>query len=232
MIFTSLDKITRSVLLQRQLPIHYYVQYLKNAADCFRELHYDTLRIVNEVVLPVDANGFMAFPCDYIALVKLGLPIGQFVQPLHQQPGLHGLTNGIVPSPLLDGPATGGVNVNDAGEVVGGFYAYSDAYLADTYKVIKTREGIQLNPAYGVRQVYLSYVGSPAYCNAASKVDPLAQETIEAYQKWKHSPNADNWQSPEGQQYKLARKRLKARVNPLTPEDILRSFSANNKPTL
>lgn len=231
--FTSLDTITRSVLQQRQLPIHYYLQYLKFASDCFRELHFDTLRVVNEVVLPVGDDGFVPFPCDYVDYVKIGLPLGQMVKPLHQATGLSGLEDTSPALPVFGDPLFDeSLHTNDNGEVIGRYYSYSDDLLQDTYKVVKSRGGIQLNKALAVQEIYLSYISDGTYCDAATKVDPLAQEAIETYQKWKCSRNADNWQSPEGQLHKTAIKRLRARLSGLTLDDIKRSLYAATKPTL
>ena len=47
MVFTTIDTIIRRSLLNNSLPIHWYTQELFSAAECLRELNFDTLKIIN-----------------------------------------------------------------------------------------------------------------------------------------------------------------------------------------
>lgn len=232
--WTSLDAITRSVLQQRQLPIHYYLQYLKYASDMFRELHFDTLRVVNAKRLPVSATGTVQLPCDFVDYTKVGIEIGQMVRPLHNEDGINRLPNvdangrpTIYPEAssgaMLSG---GGAGMSDRGESLGGYPSYHDGLLQDTFKLLPERNIIQLNQAVGAGSVILEYVSDGTYCDAATKVDVLAQKTIEDYQKWQASPSRDNEYSPEAKKFFHSWKNLRARKNPMTMEDIKRSVNS------
>lgn len=241
--YTSLDSIVRSVLQQRQLPIHYYLQYLKYAADCFRELHYSSLRVVHARMLPVDPKT-MAFdlPCDYVDYVKVGIPVGQFITPLHYQQGINRLasTNSQGQAQLFP-PIVGdvvsvalpGINFNEYGENLGRWFGYSDGLLGDTFKEIRERNIIQLNQSItGLTEAYLEYISDGTYANAATKVDPLAKKTIESYMKWQESPSCDDIFSREGKKYAADLRELRARKNPMTIEDIKRSFRKGQRASI
>lgn len=235
--FISLDAITRSVLQQRQLPIHYYLQYLKHAADCFREFHYDTLRVINPVRLPVSPTGVVQLPCDYVDFVKIGVEVGQMVKPLYQSDAINRLDKlDTAGKPINYPDADGGgiiagsnITQNDNGEFIGRIYGFSNKVLDDTYKVIPERNIIQINQSLGLTEIILEYISNGTQKNNFTKVDVLAQNAIECYMKWQASPSADNEYSAEAKKFTQACRKLRARKNPLTAADILRSYKSGIK---
>src|ERR1051325_10022357 len=86
MTWYSLDMITRSILMQRGYPIHWYIDFLKYSTECLRELTFDVLKVINSVKLPVNSYKAVTLPCNYVDWVKVGYATGQWVHPLAQGP--------------------------------------------------------------------------------------------------------------------------------------------------
>jgi hypothetical protein len=94
--YTSLDAITRRYLLEKRLTLHWYVQSASLAASCLRQLHIDTLKIVNTVELTVDGTGgtyTATLPNDFQDYITIGSKTGQFVRNLPQREGISRLQN-------------------------------------------------------------------------------------------------------------------------------------------
>jgi len=240
--FTSVDTITRSVLIQKRLPLHYYLQILKYSCDCLRELYFDSLLIVNTVELTVNQEGhFVDLPCDYVDFTKVGVRRGQFVQPITQRDSLNRLQNHDTTGNVIDygGVATANFefpfwpgywlfqNIDDLGENLGRLYGFNTGAARNGFKVIRERGQMQLTETFNSPTLILEYISDGQTVNNASKVDPLAQSTIEAYDKWKISKNSDIEQSPEGLAYFNQRRILRARKNELTPWDIRQIIYSN-----
>ena len=243
MIYTTLDKIIRRVLLQKRLPIHYYVEFLVHASNAVRELSYDSLRVINTIELTPNQYWAIDLPCDYVDWVQVGMKQGQFVQPITQRDSINPLvqqlpngqptTYGAANSVNLDFPFWPGYwmfqNIDDLGENVGRLYGYNTGYGNNGFKVIPERGQIQLTETYDGGTIMLDYISDGQQADNATRIDPLAQSTIEAYINWKRSPNADVDNSPEGVSFVNQRKLLRARKNDLTPWDIRQILYRNYK---
>lgn len=71
---------------------------------------------------------------------------------------------------------------------------------------------------------FMEYIGDGNTCDAATKVHPYAQKTIETYVIWKKSPNKDNEFSAEGNEYARELKKLRARFSDMGEEDFQEIF--------
>lgn len=238
--YTSLDTITRSVLLQKGLPLHWYVQFLKYAADAVRELSFDSMRAISAVSLPIDQRNFAAnLPCDYVDWIKIGVPQGQFVQPLVQRLSVNRLTNfntqglpvsyGDAQTVNMDFPFWPGYwmfqNVDDLGENVGRLYGYNTAFTNNFFKVIPERGQIQFAETLQQKVCVLEYISSGQTTSNATKIDPLAQAAVEAWMDWKYKLHAGrrfniNDVEEAFRYYKIELRRFRARKNEMTPWDI------------
>jgi len=240
MTYTSLDTITRSVLLQKGLPLHWYVQFLKYAGDAVRELSFDSMRAISTVTLPIDQRDFAAnLPCDYIDWIKVGVPQGQFVQPLWQRQTINRLTNytstgqptsyGDAQTVNMDFPFWPGYwmfqNIDDLGENVGRLYGYNTAFSNNFFKVIPERGQIQFAETLANNTCVLEYISSGQAVSNATKIDLQAQEVIEARMDWKYKLHAGRKFS-QGEieaafgHYKIELRRYRARKDDITCWDI------------
>jgi hypothetical protein len=239
----TLDGIVRSCLLQSEKTIHWYLPYLKAGSDCLRELTFDTLEVINTIRLQLNSYKAVGLPCDFVDWVKVGIPQGQFVQPLLQREGINRLNNFDdngrkttynLPDPdnqdVLDANM---INVNglwienhfnDKGENVGRYFGIGAGSEPDTFKVLRERSEIQFNEALGQEDdpIILEYISDGQTSNAATKIHPYAQRTIETYIFWKNSPNANNEKSPEAMQYHEAHRILRGRLSDITGDDLIR----------
>jgi hypothetical protein len=241
--YTSLDTITRSVLLQKGLPLHWYVQFLKYAADSIRELCFDSMRAINTVSLPIDQRDFTSdLPCDYVDWVKVGVPQGQFVQPLVQRLSMNRLTNftsqgqpttyGDANSVNMDFPFWPGYwmfqNIDDLGEQVGRLYGYNTAFTNNTFKVLPERGQIQFCESLCQPVCILEYISSGQTMSNSTKIDPQCQAAVEAYMDWKYKSHSKRFSPGEAEQafghYKIELRRFRARKDELTCWDIRQSI--------
>lgn len=235
----SLDQISRRWLLEQGLPIHFYAEGLYQAATCLRELSFDALKIINFANLPVDSTGNIYTPEDFVDDLAVTLPLGQSLASLPKQDWitpirLHdSVTGEFVPYQgqglNVDGSRTfwgfpGGWgtwswNVNSFGESTGGYFGASGGTNSG-YQVFKAQRRIQLSEDLINTNVVLLYISDGQSADAATQIDPLAFATINAFIRWQRSNNRDNKDSPEGRLFYNERRRLIARLDPLTTEDV------------
>lgn len=203
MIFTSLDNIVNSLLLQKSLPIHYYLQFLKYTADAQRELYFSTSRIVNVTELTISKQDYTAqLPCDYVDWTKVGVKKGQFIRPIYERDEINRMqaklpdgqtttftNNGNATLPDAPFPFWPGfwlwTNFDDLGENIGRQFGFSAADEADGFKIIQERNQIQFTESFRGCTVVMEYIGDGQCVDNASRVDPQAQAVIEAYADWK-----------------------------------------------
>jgi len=245
MTWTSINAIVRRTLLAKRLPIHYYVEFLVHATTCLRELSFDTLKVINTVELKLDAGGAVTVPDDFQDWVAVGQRIGQKVRPLAQTNTITQLTNSdstgaVIPygqseiAPLdafTTWPAAFyWTNINEFGEYLGRAYGYdTEAASPNGFKFFRERNQIQFLETLTSQTIVLDYISDGQNADNATKVNPYAQSTIEAFINWKRSPNADNDQSPEARTYIHQRKLLRARLAGITIPDIHRAIQSAYK---
>lgn len=239
MILSTLDTIVRRGLLESNLPIHYYLEYMVHSATCLRELSFDTLKIVNTIELPVNEYGAVDLPDDFVDDVAVSLPGGTALQPLPHQDWINPIrynnsSTGQYQLPTRPSQNAAGTddsffwgsagwlwywNVNDFGEPTGRFFG-STGGTNRGYKVIKERRQIQMSFDYSGDSIILQYISDGQNVNAASQIDTQAIQTIRAWQEWKHSPNANNEYSPEAMSFWNRKKTLRSRLSGLTLVDV------------
>lgn len=160
------------MLLKREVPMHYYFPWLKLATDCYRELHFDTLR-VSERKLVTATNGWIKFPHSFVDCISVWADGDDQETPI----------------PILE--------IDRAGE--------------------RLRIGWNSGWAHDGKYI-LEYLTDGNDCDAATRVHPYAQMTIEDYVVWKKSPNRDRNNSSEAMAYFDSHKILRSRLNDLTEE--------------
>lgn len=232
--YTTLDKIIRRELLARRLPMHYYVEFLVHASTCLRELTFDSLRIVNTVELTLNSYYAADLPCDYVDWTKIGLKMGQFVQPITQRDSINRLHNynnqgQIIPytDPAqvdFEFPFWPGYwmfqNINDLGENLGRLYGFNTGIVPDGFKILPERNQIQFLESARDTTYVLEYISDGQTSDNASQIDQYAWSTVEAFIDWKRTVNAANDHSPEAFNYKNQRRLLRARMSEITSWDI------------
>lgn len=249
MIFSNVDSIVRRTLLEKGLSIHYYLEFLLHTTAAIRELSFDSLQIVNTLSLPINEYNAIYLPGDFVDDVGLSLGTGTILRQLHRNDAINPLryhdstaTYIAPPSPGADvnGQTFYGLrglgwywNINEYGEPTGRYFGARGASDRDGYKVIRERRQIQLSNTVGCDTAILVYISDGQSIDNASQVDVLAYSTIQAYDAWKRSPNADMKDSPQARTYYNEKRTLRARKDEISVTDIIqivrRSYTAAMK---
>jgi len=249
----SLDTIVKGVLLKKGYPIHWYLSFLVFARNCLRELMFDDLHVIESVLVTVNSYGAIPFPQGFADLVKIGMPVGQYIRPLVQDDRITNLPNinskgEIVPyyqqnnnpdprqnallgiENLNTWETYGGWNYefptyDNFGENLGRLYGFR-SIGNDTYKVIWERCIIQLNESFISKQISLDFIGDGSCCDSATKIHPYAIATIEAYIEWQCKDTNRNYANAEAEKqwYLHERKILRGRKSDVTIPGIKRSI--------
>lgn len=251
--YVTLNGLTRSYLQQCRKPIHWYARFLKYASDCLRELRFDSLQIINTTRIDVDEFWQAELPADMIdpkAWCKVGVQVGQFVRPLIPRDGINRLANRSTTDgthevyPNVTDSTDGslgnivwwGINSNKNGEDVGGYYGLGAGSEPDTFKIIEERNVIQLNQDITNSKIVLEYISDGSFTNAATKIPPYAQKTIEAYIDWMYKEHSKSFGAYDAERAKIEfghqHGRLRARKNELDPETVTRIINRNRKASL
>lgn len=234
------------MLLQKGLPLHWYVQMLKYSADCIRELSFDSMRAISTVTLPISPVTFATdLPCDYVDWIKVGVPQGQFVQPLVQRLTINRLTDYTTQgqptaypggdSKSLEFPFWPGYwmfqNVDDLGEQVGRLFGYNTSFTNNSFKVIPERGQIQFCQNLCSEVCVLEYISSGQTTSNSTKIDPQCQAAVEAYMDWKYKSHSRRFSPAEAEQafghYKIELRRFRARKDDITCWDIRNTIYRN-----
>lgn len=250
MILTNLDQICRRTLLEKGLPIHYYVEMLVHSSACIRELSFDSLQIINTVELPVDDYGAVDLPGDFVDDLGLSMPGGMLnpiphndsITPLRYHDEEGNFTTPPTPNYEKWGSLAYGFypgwffywNINDYGEPTGRYFGARGASDRFGYKVIKDRRQIQLTGfSSNFGSVVLMYISDGQSVDAATQIDTESFSSIQAWINWKRSPNSDNPFSPEAKMFDNNKRLLRARKDDLTKVDLIhivrRSYTATMK---
>jgi len=124
-------------------------------------------------------------------------------------------------------------NINDYGEPTGRYFGATGEGKMNTYTLVKERRQIQLSQTFTSTTATLLYVSDGQSADAATQIDVAAIDAIQAFIRWKRSPNKDNENSPEGRTYHNQRRLCRARLDDMTITDlryiILKAYSAAMK---
>lgn len=238
MVLATIDEIVRRGLLENNLPIHFYSEFLFHGCTCIRELNYDTLQIVNTVNLPTNEYAAADLPDDFDDDIAVCIPSADRLLPLPKQDNLnpiriHSTTSGQF-VPYIDQDANSDNpnvfygfaagynyywNVNEYSEFTGRRFG-AHGGIMQGYKIVKSRRQIQLSDNFIDNNIYLMYISNGQSVDNATQIDYKAFQTIRAYQDWMRSPNRGNENSPEGRKFLNQKRLLKARLNDLTKADV------------
>jgi len=218
--YKSLHEIANSVLFQKGYSIHWYVQVLKHAADCLRELQFDVIGNIRTRKLELNNYGSVELPCDYVDYVRIGTPWGGNVRPAALSFGGNRLVN-------LDEKGNkvpyGGSNWTYGNEY--GAWLYPDGLHltpqreTDGFMIVNERREVQFTNYREGGFIILDYITDGSEIDNATQVDPYAQKTIETYAEWKMKIGSED---EYNKQYRI----LRGRKNDITPASVRASMQA------
>jgi hypothetical protein len=226
--FESLDNITREALIEKGLPIHYYVQYLSYGISCLRELNWDTLNTIKTYYLPINDYNACTIPADASDILAVGHIVNGRLVPWMQDDSIarhYYIENGKkLPFPSESEQVTG--VVTDGDEHLGRLFNHGAGISPYRYKLMTERNEIQLASATADRQIAAECITDGMTLDASNKIHPYAIQAIKNYQTWHYRLNNRSFglgdrQEAENQYYNELRK-LRGRLSDLTIQDIIR----------
>lgn len=230
---TKLDSIVRNVLLQKNLPMHYYIRFLSWGLDAMREIELDAIGGIKSQELEVDNLKQVKIPCDYVDWVRVGTKSGQYILNMGITKNFNRMLNmpdGVI-TPYGAPPNSTQVSdfdypfvenwYNDHGEALGKVYGGLGT-AQDEFQVIKERGVIQLNTNFVEgSKVVLDYIyfddGS-----ASSYIHRYAEAVVQSFIEYKficHLPKANPYDKREASDnYDNEVRKFYARINDLDIE--------------
>lgn len=234
--YTTLDKIVRGFLAQKQWSIHYYIQCMVYAQRCLEELHFDTLGIINTTKLSINSMGIAKLPCDYLDFCMVGISNGQYISPLSQRNRMNRLNNFEASDEILSSDSelftslfgAGNFNwFNDNMEMTGRIYG-SAGNQSRSFLIIPEREEIEFDRNLGATHAIMTYISDGSECNAATRITPYSKSTFEAYMELQHRKShrsyGDSAIAFAEQQVTKQHRILRSRSNDITLTDIKNSY--------
>lgn len=238
--FITLNSIADSWLLKREYPDHWYLIALKHATDCVRNLRITSLPIVKTAVLTVNEYGAIDYPVDYSSMVRLGVRNGQFVIPLVQSRG----SMNRVPNRDANGQevpyGTPSVRTNAYMWMVNWYntglyrgvnstnFGHGAGYESDLFQEFPERQQIQISEEMIGKTVVLDYIPDLNSCDHLTQIPAFAQPCIEQWITWQIKENNRSYSKgeckDEERMFNKQRDILRAQIEPLGKEDILRIF--------
>ena len=247
--FANLDMIAKRILLERGLPIHYYIEVIFHCASAVRWLNQDTLKMINVANIPVNDYYAIDLPSDFQDDIGLYYSAGATLQQLPKRYDLNPLRVNNVdtgefepqvnPTRDQNGELTFGFdgaafwfwNISDYGEPTGRFFGASGGTTSG-YRVFKERRQIQLADRSDADSVILVYISNGRSADNATTIDWAAFRAISTYTDWQMSANATDDRSPEARTWWNARRHLRANLSDLTKTDILNIVRNSYKATI
>lgn len=247
----TIDQIIKETLLDKGYSMHFYFRFFNHAQRCIRELEMDTMGKIEAEVFKADQFNSIALPSDVTDVVRVGIRNGIYIQPLVNNENMNITENLDANGNQIAYPSynsdlqtdsmlyytlytQGNLYVNDKGEHIGRRFNHKAQPLYD-YKYIREENRIALDPAMAEgTEIYVETlvereVGHPWLL----AVTPYAVETIKSYILWKHAESKPKMYGPRisqlhREQYYIELKKLRARLNPITKDDIVQNLRRNS----
>tara|TARA_R110002020_G_scaffold24921_2_gene81296 strand:- start:10 stop:729 length:720 start_codon:yes stop_codon:yes gene_type:complete len=230
----NIDNVVKSALFTCGKSIHYYIQFLHYALKCVQELNYDSLKNIKSVEITLASDNTATLPTDYVDWCKVGFATNQFISILGQNGDFSRLaqTSNSSDDTLHDLTAFFYNVTNRYGEHKGQVYGIGNDNQI-SFKVLPERDLIQVDQRFTKDSIILEYITDGTSTTSTTLVHPYAAQTIEDYIFWKYKANNRKYNRFDARiardEYYDQLRRLRARMNPLTVTDIVRSLRSGYK---
>lgn len=246
----TLDNLVREVLSERGYTLHWYMQFLQYGITGLRELNFDVLQTMKSVRLPVNSYKAVKLPCDFVDVVRLGNESGQYIYPWVQKGTFNRLNkldssgnkvaygdiqaqNGILPNNWEGFWYTN--YINDKGEHLGRIFNNFPSYR-ESFTVLRERDEIQLDVSIEGSEIVLDYITDGLTTDSTNAIHPYAADTLKKWIVFNYKKNGRQYPLQERQlaeqEYYNALRVLRARMNSIDIEDIMRVIRRSYGPTI
>lgn len=248
---TTIDEIVRTVLVEMQLPIHFYMRAASIGIRTVRDLNLGALPTVKAVRLTVDEFNEVDIPADLVDWIRLGQETEKRIRPLGNNENYNRLPNlDADDQQIAYGESSGhtigvhasfnhytfGKSVSDYGEINGKMFGMGEPDRNDNFKFIVERGKIAVGKALKEGDVlYMEYVAynkdeffSGISVIAAPYIEQSIRYNFARYDRTGRLGDLDR----EKMNLDNARRRLNAQVNSINKEDLLRVFRKNFKQSI
>lgn len=215
----KISSIVKSFLLRRQRTVHYFLDTLIHAIDGYKELSLDEFPPIVTKVVYADVNGIIPFPAGCIWVISLGGAYSQFIKPMVTDTTINTLNN-YTTGGVLE-PYTNNQNNNwDS-------YYYNSKYYDDGYKVDNVQRQVKVNEGLDITNGFImEFASDGSAINGSTKIHPYAEKAVNAYIEWQVDYGGKA-RTQGAIKFGMERDKIRARVNPLTPNDIKRIIDRN-----
>jgi hypothetical protein len=120
---------------------------------------------------------------------------------------------------------------NEYGENIGRLYGWGQGSQNDTFTIVKEQNIIKVNEDLSIDKIVLRYISDGQNADAATQIPSEAYDTISKYIGWQFKEHSRSYNAQDRklseQSWLNARGILRARMNDLTTDKVLRLFQKN-----
>lgn len=247
MMMVTIDSIVRGALMNMQKPIHFYVQALHYALNGLREVSIHSYSVVQSAELVVDNFNSVNLPVDFTDVVKVGWKKDRLVIPLgrdskyNRKPNLNGTTEIPYENQSVDVRFASNFTTDEwavytghYGESLGGDYGVGSGNRTDVYQVVPERNKILVGPSIQPGEIiYIEYISLSDYATADAMVHIYCSDAITQYIMFQFALHDRTKRLGDQEifrrEYYNATRKMRASLNKITKEDILRLTRDNVK---
>jgi hypothetical protein len=248
---TTMDSIVRTVLMELNLPIHFYFRAATIGIRTMRDINLGTLPYVKTARLTVDAFNECNIPADLVDWIKVGTEKGAEIVPMGENRSYNRL-------PKLDDadaqiaynePAghtvsinssfnnyTFGRSINDYGEITGKMFGLGGGTRADEFKFFAERGKIlvggNLTDGDTIYIEYVAYDTSQFHTGIPIVATPFIEQSIKFnFARYDRTGRLGDI-NREQQILSLEKRKLRSALTSIDTDTMLRLFRSNYKQSI
>lgn len=248
---TTMDSIVRTVLMEMNLPIHFYFRAATIGIRTVRDLNLGTLPYVKTVRLTVDEFNECDIPTDLVDWIKVGTQKGAEIVPMGENKSYNRLPNlndadAQIPYNEPSGHTvsinssfnnyTFGKSVNDYGEINGKMFGLGNAHRADEFKFFPERSKILVGGNLSEGDIlyieYVAYDTSQFYQGIPVVATPFIEQSIKFnFARYDRTGRLGDI-NREQQILSIEKRKLRAALTKIDTDTMLRLFRSNYKQSI
>ena len=248
---TTIDSLVRNVLMELNLPIHFYFRAATIGIRTMRDLNLGTLPYVKTARLTVDAFNECDIPTDLVDWIKVGTQKGAEITPMGENKSYNRLPNlDDTDTQVSYNQPTGhtvsinssfnnytfGKAVNDYGEINGKMFGLGGGTRSDEFKFFPERAKILVGGSLTEGDIlyieYVAYDTSQFYTGIPVVASAFVEQSIKFnFARYDRTGRLGDI-NREQQILTTEKRKLKAALKSIDKESMLRLFRSNYKQSI